>query len=227
VDEIYAGFPPAVAGQVWELAGASRWSPVLAEHSRDTAIAQRVAETLDCADVKLLQDTLLVKTANIGGAVAWHQDHTYTGYLDAARVVSVRLALTDCDLGNGCLKVINGSHTWGLLGDVRAFTENHITDALGADAARWRDRVVPIELAPGDLSIHHCLTLHSSDENRSPQTRKTLISRLFDSACRLVPEHLPAGAAAYFPVDADGGLAEAAFPTVYRSPRGARATAST
>ncbi|HEX7840696.1 MAG TPA: hypothetical protein VF469_24635, partial [Kofleriaceae bacterium] len=67
------------------------------------------------------------------------------------------------------------------------------------------------------LSIHHCLTLHASGENRSARTRKTMITRLFDAECRLVPERLPAGAAAYFPVDEDGRLAESAFPIVYRS----------
>jgi phytanoyl-CoA hydroxylase len=217
VDEIYGCQPPAPAGQVWELAGVSRVSPPIAQHAHDAAIAQRAAEALGCARVKILQDTVLVKAASIGGPVAWHQDHTYTGYLDPPRVVSVRLALTDCDVDNGCLEVIDGSHAWGLLGDVRALTESHVADALGATAERWRDRVTTIELSPGDLSLHHCLTLHRSGENRSPRTRKTLITRLFDADCRLLPEHLPPGAAMYFPVDDAGTLAESAFPVVYRS----------
>jgi phytanoyl-CoA hydroxylase len=217
VDQIYGAWPPVAAGLVWELAGVSRMSAAIAEHVRNAAIAQRVAESLGCARVKLLQDTVLVKAAHIGGAVAWHQDHTYTGYLDPPRAVSVRLALTDCQRDNGCLEVISGSQTWGLLGDVRALTENHVADALGPQAARWHDRVVALELAPGDISIHHCLTLHRSGENRSAAARKTLITRLFDGDCRLIREHLPAGAAAYFPVEANGTLADTAFPVVYRT----------
>jgi ectoine hydroxylase-related dioxygenase (phytanoyl-CoA dioxygenase family) len=217
VDEIYQAHPPAPAGQVWEVAGISRISAPIAAHARDAAIAQRAAEALGCARVKVLQDTVLVKAAGIGGPVAWHQDHTYTGYIDPARAVSVRLALTDCRLDNGCLEVIDGSQAWGLLGDVRALTETHVADALGPAALHWQDRVTPIELAPGDISIHHCLTLHRSGENRSARTRKTLITRLFDADCQLVQERLPAGAAVYFPVDDDGCLAEAAFPVVYRS----------
>jgi ectoine hydroxylase-related dioxygenase (phytanoyl-CoA dioxygenase family) len=217
VDEIYRARPPAPAGQVWEMAGASQVSVPIAEHAHDAAIAQRVAEALGCGRVKILQDTVLVKAASVGGAVAWHQDHTYTGYLDPPRAVSVRLALTDCDVDNGCLEVIDGSQAWGLLGDVRALTESHVADALGPAAARWRDRVVAIELAPGDLSIHHCLTLHRSGENRSARARKTLITRLFDGGCRLVRERLPAGAAMYFPVDEDDCLAASAFPVVYRT----------
>lgn len=217
VDEIYRAWPPVPAGLVWELAGVSRMSAAIAAHAQDAAIGQRVAEALGCARVKLLQDTVLVKAASIGGPVAWHQDHTYTGYLAPARAVSVRLALTDCDRGNGCLEVISGSHTWGLIGDVRALTESHVADALGPAAADWHDRVAALELAPGDISIHHCLTLHHSRENRSARARKTLISRLFDAACQLVPARLPAGATAYFPVEDDGTLADAAFPVVYRA----------
>ena len=217
VDAIYHAYPPAPAGQVWEVAGISRISPPIAEHARDAAIARHAGEALGCARVQLLQDTVLVKAARVGGPVAWHQDHTYTGYLDPAQAVSVRLALTDCSLDNGCLEVIDGSHAWGLFGDVRALTETHVADALGPAAERWRDRVVALELAPGDLSIHHCLTLHGSRENPSPRTRKTLITRLFDAACRLVPGRLPAGAEAYFPTDGDGRLTDAAFPVVYRA----------
>src|SRR5262245_17839098 len=158
VDEVYDAHAPAPPGTVWEVAGVSRVSTAIAAHARDGAIAQRAAEALGCARVKLLQDTVLVKAASVGGAVAWHQDHTYTGYLDPARAASVRLALTECDRGNGCLEVIDGSHAWGLLGDVRALTESHIADALGPAVARWRDRVIALELQPGDLSIHHCLT---------------------------------------------------------------------
>jgi ectoine hydroxylase-related dioxygenase (phytanoyl-CoA dioxygenase family) len=217
VDELYGARPPAPAGQVWELASASQASAPIAQHAHDAAVAQRVAEALGCTRVKLLQDTVLVKAASVGGPVAWHQDHTYTGYLDPPRAVSVRLALTACTLDNGCLEVISGSQAWGLLGDVRALTESHVADALGPAAARWRDRVVALELAPGDLSIHHCLTLHRSGENRSAGARKTLITRLFDGACRLVRERLPAGADMYFPVDDNDYLADSAFPVVYRS----------
>ena len=218
VDELYDARLPAPPGEVWEFVSASRVSAPIAEHAYDATIAQRVAEVLGCARVKILQDTALVKPASVGTSVAWHQDHTYTGYLEPARAVSIRLALTECNVGNGCLEVIDGSHAWGLLGDVRALTESHVADALGTAAARWRDRVVSIELSPGDLSIHHCLTLHRSGENRSHAARKTLVTRMFDGSCRLVRERLPASAAMYFPVDENNCLAESAFPVVYSAP---------
>ncbi len=210
VDALHAASPPVAAGQVWEIAGASRMSEVIASHTHDAEIARHVAEAMECPRVQLLQDTVLVKDARTGGEVAWHQDHTYTGYLEPARALSARLALTDdreC-----CLEVIDGSHQWGLIGDVRALSETRVADALGAEIAKWAERVVRIELEPGDLSLHHCLTLHRSGPNVSERPRKTLITRVFDSECRLLRERLPPGAENYFPVDASGRLSESLFP---------------
>ena len=69
-----------------------------------------------------------------------------------------------------------------------------------------------LELEPGDLSLHHCLTFHGSLENRSERARKTLIVRFFDADCRVSRDALPAGAAPWFPERPDGGLSTEAFP---------------
>jgi ectoine hydroxylase-related dioxygenase (phytanoyl-CoA dioxygenase family) len=214
IDEIFAASPLPRPGDVWERAGVSRLSPSLALHARDPAIGRRAADALGCARVQLLQDTLLVKQARVGGRVEWHQDHTYIGYLRPARAASVRLALTDCTVENGCLEVIDGSHQWGAIDSVRALSESRVVDVLGERAAAWAERIVPLELRPGDLSFHHCLTLHRSGENTSARARKTLITRLFDAACTLDAERLPPGAALHFPVDADQRLSEALFPVL-------------
>src|SRR2546430_1799528 len=77
VESLEAAWPAAAAGQVWEVAQASRTSSAIASHTHDVEIARHAAAALGCARVQLLQDTLLVKAARVGGAVAWHQDHTY------------------------------------------------------------------------------------------------------------------------------------------------------
>jgi hypothetical protein len=207
-------FPEALSpsGSMHERAGVSSLSPLLSAQVRDAGIARRVAALLGCERVQLLQDTALVKPPGTA-RVEWHQDHTYTGYLDSDACVSVRLALTGCTLESGCLRVIDRSHRDGFLGGLRAFRAVEVTDDSRLLPEGWEERVVPVELRPGDLSVHHCLTFHGSLENRSGSPRKTLIARLFDARCRLVPEKLPSPALrAYFPTDADGHLAAHAFP---------------
>ena len=211
---------PAWGDRVVELAGISRAAPTLAAHAADAALAALAGRALGAARVQLLQDTVFIKAPARPASVAWHQDFTYLGYLDRPGVVTLRLALTPCTIASGCLRVLDGSHRWAHAPENLALRRDHVEDALAALPAELRARAdgggTPIELAPGDVSVHHCLTFHGSEPNTSARPRKTLAVRLVDGACRLVPERLPtAEARAYFPIDADGRLDPAAFPVLW------------
>lgn len=210
----------AWGGRVVEVAGVSHGSPELARHARDPELARLAAGALGARRVQLLQDTALVKPVAAPARVEWHQDYSYLAYLDRPAVATVRIALTRCSLESGCMRVIDASHTWGLVGDNLAFRRDRVEDALDALPPELRDRAraaeIPLELAPGDVSVHHCLTFHGSEENRSAHPRKTLAVRIMDAGCRLVPSRLPsAELAPYFPTDASGHLAGSAFPILW------------
>jgi ectoine hydroxylase-related dioxygenase (phytanoyl-CoA dioxygenase family) len=208
-------FPPSLpyTQPLLESTGASRVHPAVARHTTDPAIAAHVARALGCPHVQLLQDTLLYKPPGRGGRVEWHQDHTYTGYLEPPAAVSVRLALTECNRETGCMKVLDGSHTWGLVGERQILNASSVADTLPPEWA-GRAEMREIELRPGDISVHHCLLFHASLPNLSALPRKTVIVRMFDADCRLVTSRLPPGAAAHFPTDGDGHLLPSAFPIV-------------
>jgi ectoine hydroxylase-related dioxygenase (phytanoyl-CoA dioxygenase family) len=208
-------YPRRADGVLWEVTGAARQVPALAAVARDPRFAALVAEVLGCPTVQLLQDSLLYKPARDGGPVEWHQDHTYVGYLTPARVVSLRVALLPEDEGSGCMRVVDGSHRWGPVGGVRALSEPKVDSLLPALTPEQRAALAGarvLELEAGDVTIHHCLTLHGSGPNRSDRPRKTLILRMFDGDCRLDPARLPAGAEAHFPTDESGRLATSNFP---------------
>lgn len=201
-------------GRVVEIAGISRGSSAIAEATRHSRLGGIAAVLLGAKRVQLLQDTALIKPP-ASGPVAWHQDYSYLGYLDRPAVVTARLALTPCTVANGCLRAIDGSHRWGLQGTDLSFRRDSVEDGLPPEL-RARGAESTIELDAGDVSIHHCLTFHASDVNRSSRTRKTLAMRLMDGACRLVAERLPsASLAPHFPVDAAGHLTGATFPVVH------------
>jgi ectoine hydroxylase-related dioxygenase (phytanoyl-CoA dioxygenase family) len=163
----------------------------------DRAVGRLVAELLGCRRVQLLQDVLLLKPPRRGQRIKWHQDYGYIAApLDAPRAVSVRLALTAEDMTTGCLQVLDGSQARGLVDE---------PDEVAEPAS-------PIELRPGDLSVHHCLTLHWSGENRSPRPRKTVILFAFDGDCGLDAAR---GEPAEFPTDPTGRLAPTAFPVMF------------
>lgn len=174
--------------------------------------------------LQLLQEVILRKRPGAGGVVAWHRDASYLGYLEPTRVVSLRLALAPCTRAQGCLVVVDGSHTWPYETADR-FGESSIADAVESLPRHLHDRMASsqaaIELAPGDVSVHGPHTLHGSGPNRSRDARKTLVVHVFDAACRLAPERLPSPEArTLFPTDQDGYLIGPSFPALPLRPRG-------
>jgi ectoine hydroxylase-related dioxygenase (phytanoyl-CoA dioxygenase family) len=176
-----------------------------------------------------LQDTLLLKHPSAPASIALHQDYTYTGYLDPPSSLAVGLALTDATIETGCLYVVEGSHRWGLVGGLHLFADK-LADDLGrglspAQRRQIDEARVPLEVQAGDVTIHHCLTMHGSGDNVSDRPRKTIITHLFDGSCRVRRERLPQGAEQWFATDAEGRLPEAVFPTLHSALEQAGATA--
>jgi hypothetical protein len=103
--------------------------------------------------------------------VSWHQDVLYWGN-HPDHVVGAWIAIADSMQDNGCVRVIPGSHKWGILPHV---------DTFGADnmLSRGQQIVQPIDdaqavdlvLQPGEMSLHHTGTVHGSHPNRSNRFR--------------------------------------------------------
>ena len=205
-------------GIVWEITGSSQHHDGVAAIARDPRFGALAARALGASRVQLLQDSMLYKPAHEGGSVEWHQDHTYVGYLTPPRVVSLRIALLPEDESNGCMRVVDGSHRWGPVGDGRALIEQRVDSLLPSLTDAQRDAVSharSLALAAGDVSIHHCLTLHGSTPNTSARPRRTIILRMFDGACRLDRNALPPNSDHHFPTDADGHLSPDRFPILF------------
>lgn len=211
---------PAWGGQVIEAAGISTAVVSIARHAHDPRVARIAAGLLGAVHVRLLQDTALIKPASSPATIAWHQDYSYLAYLDQPRVVTARIAITPCVVASGCMRVIDGSHLWGLRGDDLTFQRTSVEDTFDALPPELRARAGSdeqlVELAPGDVSFHSCLTFHRSLENTTSNARKTLVVRMMDAECRLVPDRLPSPELrAIFTTDDDGRLIGPAFPTLW------------
>ena len=102
-----------------------------------------------------------------------HQDGYYF-MLEPNEAVTMWLGLEATDEENGCVRYIPGSHLEGIRvhgrTQVLGFSQG-ITDYGPADSARekW------FRTGPGDLLVHHALTIHRADGNESEtRTRKAL-----------------------------------------------------
>ena len=107
------------------------------------------------------------------GGVRWHQDFAFLPHSNTS-LVSAFIYLDDTTVENGAMRVVRGSYKEGLLDhtDGRGVFLGHCQESRV-----WEDesRIAPIELAAGSVSIHHCLTLHSSGPNQAGSTRRGLI----------------------------------------------------
>jgi non-heme Fe2+,alpha-ketoglutarate-dependent halogenase len=111
-----------------------------------------------------------------GKAVAWHQDASYWP-LTPSKTVTVWLAIDDSDIGNGCMRVIPGSHQFGHLTYRRSSAdENNVLDQTVDDAERF-GQPVNVELKAGQASVHSDLLLHGSEPNDSDRRRCGLTLR--------------------------------------------------
>jgi hypothetical protein len=120
---------------------------------------------------------MMLKEPYVGGAWEWHQDYGYW-YANSACLYpdmgSCLIAIDRATKENGCLQVLRGSHKIGRI--------NHgaIAGQAGAEmerveAAIKRHELVYCEMEPGTALFFHANTLHRSDQNRSPNSRWSLI----------------------------------------------------
>ena len=79
------------------------------------AVHPRFLDILECVmgpDIVLVSTHLLCKPPHDGHPVAWHQDGAFTHR--AMTLSDAVLALDDCYAGNGCMRMLPGSHKNGL-----------------------------------------------------------------------------------------------------------------
>jgi len=119
-----------------------------------------------------------------GKAVTWHQDASYWP-LTPSKTVTVWLAIDDADTGNGCMRVIPGSHVHGHIPYRESDTdESNVLDQTVENAEQYGSEPVDIELTAGQLSIHSDLLLHGSEANTSSRRRCGLTLRYCTAAVR-------------------------------------------
>ena len=151
------------------------------------AIAARLART---RRIRLLDDQLIYKPAGFvtNGAVGWHTDRAYWPNCTSDEMLTAWIPFHDCNEATGPLVVIDGSHKWSGLEDLRFFNRQDLEDVEAKFRRDGREVVrVPMTLRKGQISFHHCRTIHGSYPNRSDAYRIALAVHLQDDANRYRP----------------------------------------
>lgn len=135
---------------------------------------QQIAETLLGDGVVPKRFNFFNKPPLSGKPTPAHQDGYYF-MLEPCEALTMWLALDTVDEENGCVRYVRGSHRCGM-------REHSRSDVLGfsqaiTDYGRPEDLAneVAIPAQPGDLLVHHALTIHRADGNRSvSRSRRSL-----------------------------------------------------
>lgn len=141
-----------------------------------------MARTLGLKKPSIVQSQYIYKSARIGGAVNPHTDSTFI-YTEPTSCFGAWMALDEATVANGCLWVIPGSHLYPLQEKyVRNDTQTG-TRFIETPFPRkeWPlEKLVPLEVKPGDLILLHGGVVHSSEANRSNCARHAYVLHLVD-----------------------------------------------
>jgi ectoine hydroxylase-related dioxygenase (phytanoyl-CoA dioxygenase family) len=152
------------------------------------AIAARLART---KLIRLLDDQLIYKPpTGIKGksVVGWHADKAYWSNSSSNSLLTAWIPFHDCDEAIGPLAVLDGSHKWPGSQDMRLFRDQNLEEIEQRLSQEGRKvNKVAMTLKKGQMSFHHCWTIHGSQVNQSKSARLSMAVHLQDEANHYQP----------------------------------------
>jgi non-haem Fe2+, alpha-ketoglutarate-dependent halogenase len=161
--------------------------------ARDLALHPRVLDAVEDVigpDILLHSSTVFCKRRRDPGYVSWHQDGYYSG-LSELQYTSAWLALTDSYPDNGCMRVVRGSHREGIVPHNRASAspDNFVTMEIACRVEEGE--ATDVNLAAGEMSLHHVAIVHGSNPNASDRPRIGYAVRYVSPRVRQKLDHYP------------------------------------
>ncbi|MFG2736444.1 phytanoyl-CoA dioxygenase family protein [Streptomyces carpaticus] len=168
------------------------------------AVAARLAAA---EEIRVFQSTLILKPPRPeepSNLVPWHNDRDYWATSTSERMLTAFIPFHDCDESMGTLTMVDGSHRWSEGDSVTARHFNELGEGMDtllerrAAANGARIVKIPMHLAKGQVSFHHCRTYHGSGPNRSSAPRRAISLHLQDGANTYRPFRLADGTPASY-----------------------------
>jgi hypothetical protein len=119
-----------------------------------------------------------IKEPNTDHIVSMHQDLTYWGLGAIDGLVTAWVALSPATPASGCMDFVRASHKNPILPHTDTFDERNLLSRGQEVAVDVADEdKVAIEIHPGQLSLHHGLTIHGSGPNTTNDRRIAAVIR--------------------------------------------------
>ena len=157
----------------------------------DSPLPALAAQLMGASAVRFFYDQLLVKEPGTQEETPWHQDLPYWP-LRGNDIMSVWVPFDKVGEAEGGMQYIKGSHKWGKFYAPRAFSKesafnkesgfSDIYEKAGLEPLPPIDElldgqdIIGWDMEPGDVLLHHPLTLHHSSGNMSATTRRRALA---------------------------------------------------
>jgi len=147
----------------------------------DSALPGICTQLLDTSYLNFWEDTTFVKAPNTGQRTSFHQDYSYF-QIRGEKCCIVWIPLDNVTYENGAMEYVRGSHKWGkkyapnLLVSQSVFPDSPYEKTPDIEAAPEDYDIVSFDVEPGDVIIHHVLTVHGSRGNQSANKMRRAMS---------------------------------------------------
>lgn len=151
--------------------------PLAARIAKDKRVLDAVEGVLG-PDIMIWSAEFFIKEPQTKQTVGMHQDLTYWGMGETPDQVTAWIALSPATVQSGCVDFVRGSHKNPILPHTDTYSETNLLSRgqeVAVDVSD--DAKTHIELKPGQMSLHHGLTIHGSGPNASNDRRIGLAIR--------------------------------------------------
>jgi ectoine hydroxylase-related dioxygenase (phytanoyl-CoA dioxygenase family) len=137
-----------------------------------------VVEALLGPDILIYGVEFFIKEPRTRQVVGMHQDLTYWGLGAIDGLVTAWLSLSPATRASGGMEFVRASHKNPILPHEDTFDESNIL-SRGQEVRVEVNEVdkVPVEIHPGQMSLHHGLMIHGSGPNTSDDRRIAAVVR--------------------------------------------------
>lgn len=137
-----------------------------------------VVEGVIGSDIMIYSVEFFIKEPETKQIVSMHQDLTYWGLGEIDGLVTAWVALSAATSASGCMDMVKGSHKNTILPHDDTFDENNLLSRGQEVRVDVKDEdKTPIEIMPGEMSLHHGLMIHGSGPNKSKDRRIAAVIR--------------------------------------------------
>lgn len=137
-----------------------------------------VVEGILGPDILIYAVKFFIKELKTRHKVTMHQGLTYWGLGATSEMVTAWLALSPATRQRGCMDFVRGSYEKQILPHKDSFAEDNLL-SHGQDVqvhVAEQDKI-SIEIQPGEISLHHGLTIHGSGADISDERRIAAVIR--------------------------------------------------